>query len=538
MRHMVHSQGESISGWNRNRWLALPVLLVTVTFVVSLGYGFVSDDRAYLVNNSNLLSQPVAKYFQHGTWKFSILDISKGQIYRPLELLNQRVQVELWGADPLGFHMVNVLGHLLVTVLVFFLLSLLVPLASGKSLALATSIFAVHPVQVEAVCWIVGNNNISAALCSFAGILLLFYAIDKKRSYMLIVAMLAMLAAMLTKESAYTLPGLLAILFFIRKETFSLKQTVLLTALSGILLLIVLLMRSSAVSAPELVYDFDGVRKLIVYFFGYLKMTLLPLPQRFYVSEPAGGMVAPWEMLIGFAVLSGFGVLVWKIKDGRRFFILSAGWYGLALAPSLAVAFHAYRPTFASRVLYLAIFSLSMIILWLMTNGPEKRRHFIERMAVVAIVFFTFVSVWTGSAWKNQGSFIQLALASTPDNITLHIDNGDYYAETGKLDEAVESYKLVAATATGDKDKIFAHERLGEIYAKAKSFDKARREFEALLAIDPGHANAHNGLGNVAWLSGDLVSAEKYYKMALMSNPGHTQSRKNLAAVRRLLSAK
>ncbi len=142
-----------------------------------------------------------------------------------------------------------------------------------------------------------------------------------------------------------------------------------------------------------------------------------------------------------------------------------------------------------------------------MTHGPETRRQFTERAAVAAIVLFTSVSLWTGPAWKDQGSFVQLALVSTPDNVSLHIDNGDYYSEIGKMDDAVESYKLVAATATGDKDKILAHERLGEIYAKAKSYDKARRAFEALLAIDPSNANVPNGLGNVAWLSGDLVTA-------------------------------
>jgi hypothetical protein len=511
-------------------------LLVIVTFAASLGYGFVSDDRAFFINNPNLLSQPVAKYFQHAVWEFSLFDMSNGQLYRPLALINYRIQAELWGSNPLGFHLVNVLAHLLVTVLVFFLLSLVVPLASGKSLALATSLFAVHPVQVESVCWILGNNDIWAALWSFIGILLLFHANDKKRSYMVIAAVPAILAAMLTKEVAYTLPGLLAILFFIRKESFCWKKPTILTALSGILLVTVLFLRKSAVAAPDLVFDLAGVKRLVVYFLGYLKMVLLPLPQRFYLTEPAGGMVAPWEMLIGFAVFSGFGVLLWRLKEGRRFFILSALWYGLVLAPAIAVAFHATRATFATRVMYLAIFSISMIMLWLMTHGPETRRQFIQRMSVVVIALFTFVSVWTEPAWKDQGSFIQLALASTPGNVMLHIDNGDYYSEIGNMDDAVESYKLVLATTANDQDNVLAHERLGEIYSMAKSFDKARREFEAILAIDPKSTVARNGLGNVAWMTNDLIAAKKHYETTLSFDPDNIAASKNLSAVRRLLS--
>jgi len=88
--------------WSRIRWLALPVLLVIATFAVSLEYGFVSDDRAYFINNTNLLEQPVAEYFKKGVWEFSLFDISKGQLYRPLALLNYRAQLELWDPIHLG----------------------------------------------------------------------------------------------------------------------------------------------------------------------------------------------------------------------------------------------------------------------------------------------------------------------------------------------------------------------------------------------------------------------------------------------------
>jgi len=533
----VSIQGKPIGMWSRVRWLALPVLLVIATFAVSLEYGFVSDDRAYFINNTNLLEQPVAEYFKKGVWEFSLFDISKGQLYRTLALFNYRAQLELWGSNPFGFHLVNVLAHILVTVLVFYLLSFLVPSATGRALALATSIFAVHPVQVETVSWILGNNDIWAALWSFIGVLLLVHAQGKKRLYMVASAMLAILAAMLTKEVAYTLPGLLAIVFLIREETISRKQIVQLISLSSALLVFVLFLRSNAVVAPELAFNVEGFKKLFIYFLGYLKMTLLPLPQRFYLVEPVGGMVEPWEPLFGITVFSGFVFLVWKIKEGMRFFILSAGWYGLVLAPALLVAFHAVRSTFANRIIYLAIFSLSMIILWLMTHSSEARRKFIERVAAAVVVLYTLTSVWMGSAWKDQVTFIQLALASTPDTLSLYNDKGDYYAEVGEIGEAIASYKIAAEVSDDDKTKILAHSRLGEIYAKTKAFDKARQEFETVLVLEPKNAIAIVGLGNVAWLSDDLLSAEKYYEMALLLDPDHTIASKNLAAVRELLSS-
>lgn len=533
----VTVQDNPIGMWNKIRWLALPVLLVIATFAVSLEYGFVSDDRAFFLSNSNLLKQQVTEYFTSGVWEFSSFDISKGQLYRPMALLNYRAQLELWGSNPFGFHLVNVLAHVMVTVLVFILLSFLVPPATGRALALATSIFAVHPVQVETVSWILGNNDIWAALWSFLGILLLVHAQGKKRLYMVASAMLAILAAMLTKEVAYTLPGLLAIVFLIREETIGRKQIVQLISLSGALLMFVLILRSNAVVAPELAFNVEGFKKLFVYFLGYLKMTLLPLPQRFYLVEPVGGMVALWELLLGITVFSGFVLLIWKIKEGRRFFILSAGWYGFVLAPALLVAFHSIRSTFANRIIYLAIFSLSMIVLWLMTHSSEARRKFIERVVAAVVVLYTLTSIWMGSAWKDQATFIQLALASTPETLSLYNDKGDYYAEVGEIDEAIASYKIAAKESANEKTKILAHTRLGEIYAKTKAFDNARREFETVLVIEPENTIAIVGLGNVAWLLDDLVSAEKYYEMALLLYPDHTIASKNLVAVRELLSS-
>ncbi|MHC5160311.1 MAG: glycosyltransferase family 39 protein [Planctomycetota bacterium] len=524
----------------KNRWLMLPVLLVIATFIISLGYGFVSDDRIFLIDNPNFLSQPILKYFQHGVWKFSALDLPEGQLYRPMGLLLLRGVAELSGQNPFGYHLAQVLAHSIVTVLVFFLLASIVTDASGKALALATSVFAIHPIQVESVCWI-GGIDVWTALFTFTAILLLFHVKDKRRIYILALSMIMVCAAMLSKETAYTLPGLLILLLFIREEAFGRKKIMYLAALSGIPLVIVFWLRKSAVEAPHFVYSVEGGKNLVMYFLGYLKMVVLPLPQRFYLSEPAGGSVATWEIVLGTLVLIGFVSLVLYIKEGRRLFLCSAGWYLLTLGPALAVAFHTARATFASRLLYLPSFALSLILLWLMTHGPAKRRKIIERGVVIVMMLFTVASMWTRSSWRDQGSFLEMAMSSTPDNIALNNNMGDYYSEIGKRDEAIESYRFVVTAAlnkrhVNKRDKALAHERLGRIYAKAKSWDKARSEFEALLLIDPGNSSARNDLGNIAWLSGDLITAKKHYEMALLNDPENTIAQQNLSAVNRLLS--
>lgn len=521
-----------------DKWLLLPVLLVIITFSSSLNYDFVGDDIAFLVNNQTLVSQPFTEYFQLGVWSFSSLGLSEDPLYRPLALLNYRLQSELWGGNPIGFHFVNLLAHAMVTVLVFLLLAFLIPSATSKSIALATSIFAVHPVQVESVCWILGNNDIWAALWSFTAIILLFNMRDKNKLYTIGLAMLAIFAAMLTKEVAYTLPGLLAILFLFREDKFTLKRNVILTVLSAVILVVVLLLRNNAVESPGLFFSIDGIGNAFTYFLGYVKTTIFPLPQRFYLVKPTLGMVAPWEMIIGLLAITGFTVLLWKEKKDRRFLMLSAILYLIILAPALAVSFHAVRPTFASRLLYLAIFPLSMVVLFLLNNHAAEKKKLMERLVMAVILVFTFISIWTGSSWKDQGSFIQLAMASTPNNYALHIDMGDFYIKKGELNEAIKSYNSAKNISSNNRTKIIAHERLGEIYAQQKSFKSARQEFEAVLKIEPESSSARNGMGNIAWLSGDLNAAKKQYEMALLSDPKNHMAERNLAAIKNLLSQK
>jgi hypothetical protein len=535
--HKRLNKGSSFLTWRWNKWGLLTVFLVIISYSASVTYGFVSDDRAFLVNNNKLTSQAVSEYFHKGVWEFSTFNVSKGQLYRPLALLNYRLQSNLFGEYPRGYHIINISAHLLVTYLVFMLLSLLIPASSVKSLALATSVFAVHPVHVESVCWILGSNDVWATLWSLAAIILLFRYKHKNELIYAILAMVAVFAAMLTKELAYILPGLIAISLFYRKDKFPLKHILVLSVISGLLLGLVLLFRKGAVESPEFILSSERFVNAFAYLLGYVKMTVLPLPQKFFLTDPSMGVVAKWEIVLGISVVIGYCILFWKRKDGRILLFISAIWYILILLPGLAASFHAFRSTYASRLLYFALFPLSMIILWLLDSPDKKFSRFMERFVMTVIMVFMVITVWTGFTWKNQGSFLQLAMKSTPDNFALHIDMGDYYMETGKPNEAIRSYENAANNMASTKARIPSHQRLGEIYGKNNQLEKAQLQFEAILMIDSLNPSGLNGLGNIAALKGDLHTAKKSYEKVLKFHPADAIAKNNLELVNRQIAA-
>ena len=109
--------------------LALAIIgLVGLVFLVysgSLFGDFVFDDRPVIVNNDTIKSfRHLPEFFTHGVWhstKIQLVDT-----YRPLFLVALMLNYKLWGLNPFGFHLTNILFHVANSIMVFFLLRLLI----------------------------------------------------------------------------------------------------------------------------------------------------------------------------------------------------------------------------------------------------------------------------------------------------------------------------------------------------------------------------------------------------------------------------
>ena len=197
-----------------------------------------------------------------------------------------------------------------------------------------------------------------------------------------------------------------------------------------------------------------------------------------------------------------------------------------------------------------------------------------NRLSVFALCIVTFTfSVLTyqrNNIWQDSKTLWTDTLKKSPNSPIAHINLGEVYHDSGRLDDAVREYKVALSLAPGASG---AYYNLGLIYLFRNQFDKAVNAFKAVVKLNPNMGDAHynlgtayseqrklddaiasfqlalkfvhdpdliasihNNLGNVYARKGSLEEAIEAYERALIIIPGHKNSLRNRTIVRNKLN--
>lgn len=189
--------------------LAVTVVATFVAYAGTLGFDFVYDDHEQLVENFRIQSwRFLPSYFTEPVWSH-ISPWDPSNFYRPIFLLWLRLNYACFGPKPAGWHFTTVALHVLATALVYFVAGRVLrdPLLAWA----AALIFGSHPVHVEPVAWVSGSAEPELAVFFLSSFLCyLRWRDGGARRLVWILASLAFYAlAVLTKETAMTLPALI-----------------------------------------------------------------------------------------------------------------------------------------------------------------------------------------------------------------------------------------------------------------------------------------------------------------------------------------
>ncbi len=441
--------------WTRP--LVPPAILAVITAVLyapSLGHDFVWDDKFIIT--------PIEAYFN-----FDLAGIltrpANGYEYLPVRDLTLALDGLIWGANPFGFHLTNLVLYVITVVLCYVTTLRLAKLydeASSRLVAFAASvIFAVHPLHAEPVNWVTGRNNI----LSFLFILLathFFVMGTTGKAKLLFVSLMAFVLAAFSKASAVYYPAipivLAAITPAVRRRKGPLYAYV--TILVVVDLLIVrahLLTATSLAVVDENVWRFGThdplniLGKALFIPLYYLYKMVQPYPLS--IAYPDGGFQSfePWKVLLSAWAMVGMIAAAVIVRGRRPIMTVGILWFLTALVPSMNI--FPTNPVIADRYTYHAVFGFALVAASFV-GSAGSRKLWVQLIAAAMLLAWTGVTFTRGVDWQSDLALFKSAYEAYPDK------GAKEYATTlfnyGHYEEALSILKTQGESQPGELDLL------------------------------------------------------------------------------------
>jgi hypothetical protein len=443
----------------RDLWSAA-VVVAAVTFVAfgpSLGNGLTSwDDATYVTENSHL--GPISL----GLVRWAFTDTSQAQLWIPVTWLSLAADVSLFGPGPFGHHLVNVLLHALNGVLVLLLCAAVLEARTGEAprdrlvlvaSALGALSFALHPLRVESVSWVVERKDLLCGAGALAATLAHLRAVRTGSRGWRHAATALLAVALLSKPLAVAIPLAWLVLdvgALGRRPSLALvtEKAAAFAAAAIVAVVTAVATRDAMPTLGEL-----SVPARLIVVLGapirYLWLTAWPAELIPYVPLPSPGEAFTAARL-GRAALTvvAIALLAWR---GRRVPGLRAtalAWLVLHL-PNLGIL-HAGFQEVADRFTYLPAVALaaglSFALLRLLAAGERVRRVALA-VGLSAVVALGAITVRQQGYWRDSVTLWRRAVEVLPE-CTFSLDQlAGAYHQRGDTLAAIETMdRFIAAS--------------------------------------------------------------------------------------------
>ncbi len=460
-QRMTVSSPETKTYFTYPPWL-LGLIMVVVTFAVyfpSLRGSFVFDDLGLIKNNRLVHASDGLHRFWFTT---------EAPDYYPLTWSLLWLEWHLWGASPLGYHVVNLLLHAANAILVWIVLKRLrIPGAW-----LAGLVFAVHPVNVATGAWI-SEQKSTLSMFFFALAILLYLQFEEERHWRWYgLALAAFLLALFSKTAVVMLPVVLLGCVWWQRGRLQLKGllwSVPFFALSLVSGLVTMWFQYEHVlkAAPVRAISFMGrlaAAGRVPWF--YLYKALLPVNLMLIYPQweiNASHLVSYMPGMILIASLTFF----WsKRKTWGRGLFFGLGYFVVTLFPVLGFFEQSFY-RFSLVADHWQYYSIIGVIALIVAVGERICRRIGDPGRSVGVVMSVAILIVLGvGTWKRSGVYA--------NEETLWSDN-----------------------VTKSPNSWVAHYNLGIVFARLGRVPDAIGQYEQALRISPDFADAGN---NLAWL--------------------------------------
>ncbi len=466
------------------------------------------------------------------------LTATHASTWQPLVWISYMLDVSLQGMNPAGFHLTNLLLHLLTVVLVFLVTRKISrsPVAAG----IATLLFALHPVHVETVAWVSERKGLISTF--FACLAILAYTqyteTQKLRYYCSTFGCMAF--GLMAKPMVLTLPFIFLLLDIwpLRRaktwhgliannaKLLTEKMPFLLLTLGSVIITSYTQWKGGSFLGFDIIPLSSRIANAAISLWRYLWHLVYPVRLSVLYPHPVHW---PWWMgLSALLALSGFIYLLWIHKGRFPWVVWGFAWFFISLLPVLGITQFGWH-AMADRFLYLP--AMGIYLAAGMTLAPAWQRK--PATVVISIIVLAGILLWQTQRqtryWQNSITLFTRAVAVTRNNWIMHNSLGAAWSHAGRYAEANQHFEKALAIKPDNPKALF---NLGHVRFVQQRWDDAAALFEQSLALESNYQARFN-LAVTHTRRGALREARETYLNLLESHPQHIPALLNLGKLYR-----
>jgi tetratricopeptide (TPR) repeat protein len=489
----------------------------------SLNGKFIWDDNDLVKNNVYIKSwSNIGKIFTKNIREGARRE---GNFYRPLQMLSYMVDYSLWKLNTVGFHLTNIILHILVALCVFWLIHLL----WGKwLLSLFTGfLFAIHPIHTEAVSYISGRADPLAAL--FILLCFIFYIKNLSKNHLtfFIIIVATYISALLSKESSLIVPLLLLIYHYVFRRKIKSHFFILLAISLAYILLRVTLLKSTL---PEIELSSTLLQRVPGFFVAvtnYIRLLLLPFNLHMEYGNKLFSFPEP-KAIVGAIIIFFLTFSALKKKKYNPLFSFSILWFLTALLPvSNLYPVNAYMAEHWLYIPSIGIFTVAGGYFWWLYENKKLKIPAVSFLIVLS-VFYSYLTIKQNIYWKEPLTFYERTLRFTRDSPKVYNNLANIYRDIGKKEEAI---KFIKKAIEIDSQYPETYYNLGNVYYDVGENEEAIESYKKAIELNPNYAEAYNNLAIVYNDIGKNEQAIELLNKAIKLNPNYAEAYNNLGNV-------
>ena len=477
----------------RHKNLILCLILIAATVAVYRpvkDHEFVNmDDSVYVLDNPHVRTGLSREGL---IWSLTSIYAAN---WHPLTWISHMLDCELYGLNPSGHHLTNLLFHMGSTLLLF--LSLIRMTGARWRSFLVAALFALHPLHVESVAWVSERKDV---LCGFFWMAALWaYARYTARPslFRYCLVFFLFLLGLMSKPMIVTLPFVLLLLDWWplnRSRAWKralLEKTPMFILSAAASTITYIAQDAAAALSYQIPFHLRAANSLVSYV-TYMQKMFLPHSLSFFYPHPMDslsllGSLGALLLLVLITLLSV------RFSSKAPYFPVGWLWYLGTMVPVIGLI-QVGSQGMADRYTYIPLIGLFLVLSWGSAQIVARFRSLLPATSLFwtsSVVILSILSFGQLKYWKNSVALCRQAIGLCPSNFVAHYNLASVLLKEGRLREAEEH--LLAAMVVRHGDPLILN-NLANALARQGRIEEAVIHYREALRINPGFREAQTNL--------------------------------------------